>query len=123
MEKSPEAEEPMLSTSNSSSLRFRYYRNAAFPRCQKQYDTARVNPALPSNHSGGQPPMPNRHARWLTAQETAAMLHTTSADVCRLLKLGRLTGAKRKQPGRAGKAQWLVNPISIDREKRRIAKV
>jgi hypothetical protein len=60
--------------------------------------------------------------RWLTAQETAVILDSTSADVCRLLKIGRLTGVKRKQPGRAGKAQWLVNPKSIAREKSRLAK-
>jgi len=61
-------------------------------------------------------------ARWLTAQEAAVVLDSTSADVCRLLKIGRLTGVKRKQAGRAGKAQWLVNPTSIAREKSRITK-
>jgi len=66
--------------------------------------------------------MPNRHPRWLTAQETAVILDSTSADICRLLKIGRLTGVKRKQPGRAGKAQWLVNPKSIEQEKRRTAR-
>ncbi|HWZ97662.1 MAG TPA: hypothetical protein VN025_07875 [Candidatus Dormibacteraeota bacterium] len=66
--------------------------------------------------------MPKQDPRWLTAQETAILLDSTSADVCRLLKLGRLTGVKRKQPGRAGKAQWLVNPKSIAREKSRLAK-
>ena len=60
--------------------------------------------------------------RWLTAQETATLLDSTSAEICRLLKIGRLTGVKRKQPGRAGKAQWLVNPKSIAREKSRLAK-
>jgi hypothetical protein len=60
--------------------------------------------------------------RWLTAQEAAVILDSTSADICRLLKIGRLTGVKRKQPGRAGKAQWLVNPKSIAREKSRLAK-
>jgi hypothetical protein len=66
--------------------------------------------------------MPKSDPRWLTAQETAALLDATSADVCRLLKIGRLTGVKRKQPGRAGKAQWLVNPKSIAKEKSRLAK-
>jgi hypothetical protein len=66
--------------------------------------------------------MPKPDPRWLTAQETAAILDSTSAEVCRLLKLGRLTGVKRKQPGRAGKAQWLVNPQSIVVEKKRLAK-
>jgi len=60
--------------------------------------------------------------RWLTAQQAAVILDSTSADICRLLKIGRLTGVKRKQPGRAGKAQWLVNPKSIAREKSRLAK-
>jgi hypothetical protein len=66
--------------------------------------------------------MPKHDLRWLTAQQTAALLDSTSAEICRLLKLGRLTGVKRKQAGRAGKAQWLVNPKSIAREKSRIAK-
>lgn len=60
--------------------------------------------------------------RWLTAQQTAALLDSTSAEICRLLKIGRLTGVKKKQPGRAGKAQWLVNPKSIEREKSRLSK-
>jgi hypothetical protein len=71
---------------------------------------------------GGQLSMPKPELRWLTAQETAAILDSTSAEICRLLKLGRLTGVKRKQPGRAGKAQWLVNPQSIAKEKKRTAK-
>lgn len=66
--------------------------------------------------------MPKPDPRWLTAQETAVILDSTSAEVCRLLKLGRLAGVKRKQPGRAGKAQWLVNPQSIVKEKKRPAK-
>ncbi len=66
--------------------------------------------------------MPKPEPRWLTAQEAAAILDSTSAEVCRLLKLGRLAGVKRKQPGRAGKAQWLVNPQSITKEKKRDAK-
>jgi hypothetical protein len=66
--------------------------------------------------------MPKPDPRWLTAQQAAALLDSTSADVCRLLKIGRLSGVKKKQPGRAGKAQWLVNPKSITREKHRAAK-
>ncbi len=66
--------------------------------------------------------MPKSEPRWLTAQETAAILDSTSADVCRLLKIGRLIGVKKKQPGRAGKSQWLVNPHSIKREKQRHAR-
>ena len=66
--------------------------------------------------------MPKPSPRWLTAQETAALLDSTSAEICRLLKIGRLSGVKKKQPGRAGKAQWLVNPKYIAREKRRLAK-
>lgn len=66
--------------------------------------------------------MPKSDPRWLTAQETAALLDSTSAEICRLLKIGRLSGIKKKQPGRAGKAQWLVNPKSIAREKQRLAK-
>lgn len=67
--------------------------------------------------------MPAPPRGWLTAQQTAAELQSTSADVCRLLSLGRLTGVKRKQPGRAGTAQWLVNPKSVAKEKRRLAKL
>ena len=66
--------------------------------------------------------MPKPDPRWLTAQETAAILDSTSAEVCRLLKIGRLTGIKQKQPGRAGKAQWLVNPQSITKQKKRATK-
>ena len=66
--------------------------------------------------------MPKSGPRWLTAQETAAILDSTSAEVCRLLKIGRLAGIKQKQPGRAGKAQWLVNPQSISQEKKRTAR-
>lgn len=54
--------------------------------------------------------------RWLTAQETAARLDTTSSEVCRLLSIGRLAGMKQKDPRRAGKSQWLVDPESISRE-------
>ena len=63
-----------------------------------------------------------RQDRWLTAQETAVLMNTTSADVCRLLSLGRLSGSKRKQPGRPGNEQWLIDPKSIAKEMRRIAK-
>jgi hypothetical protein len=57
--------------------------------------------------------------RWLTAQETAALMDTTSAEVCRLLSIGRLSGSKQKQAKRPGKAQWLIDPKSIAAEKRR----
>jgi hypothetical protein len=57
--------------------------------------------------------------RWLSVQETAAILCTTSAEVCRLISLGRLTGLKRKVPGRPGKAQWSIDPRSIAGEKKR----
>lgn len=56
------------------------------------------------------------HNRWLTAQQTAVELDSTSAEICRLLSIGRLSGFKQKQPGRPGKAQWLVNPKSIGKE-------
>jgi hypothetical protein len=56
--------------------------------------------------------------RWLTAQETAAHLDTTSSEVCRLLSIGRLTGTKQKDPRRAGKSQWLVDPQSVIREEK-----
>lgn len=60
--------------------------------------------------------------RWLTAQETAALMDTTSAEVCRLLSIGRLSGSKQKQAKRPGKAQWLIDPKSIAAEKRRTEK-
>jgi hypothetical protein len=66
--------------------------------------------------------MPDRHDRWLTAQEAAAEMNTTSAEVCRLLSIGRLSGSKQKQAKRPGKAQWLIDPKSIAVEKRRTAK-
>jgi hypothetical protein len=66
--------------------------------------------------------MPARQDRWLTAQQTALELNTTSAEVCRLISLGRLSGEKQKQPGRPGNGQWLINPKSITEEKRRTAK-
>ncbi len=65
--------------------------------------------------------MSARNDRWLTAQETAALMDTTSAEVCRLLSIGRLSGSKQKQPKRPGKAQWLIDPKSIAAEKRRTA--
>ena len=51
--------------------------------------------------------------RWLIAQ-----LDTTSAEVCRLLSIGRLSGVKQKDPRRAGKSQWLVDPKSASREEK-----
>jgi len=53
---------------------------------------------------------------WLTAQETAAQLDTASSEVCRLLSLGRLSGTNQKDPRRAGKSQWLVDPESVIKE-------
>jgi hypothetical protein len=58
---------------------------------------------------------------WLTAQQTAVTMNTTSAEVCRLLSLGRLVGSKQKQPGRPGNGQWLVDPKSVAKEKRRLS--
>jgi hypothetical protein len=63
--------------------------------------------------------MRHRRTRWLTSQETAVELDTTSAEVCRLLSLGRLSGRKQKQPGRPGNGQWMIDPKSIAKEKRR----
>lgn len=62
--------------------------------------------------------MSTRNSRWVSAQVAAGILDTTSAEVCRLLSIGRLAGTKVKQPGRAGKAQWLVNPKTIEKERR-----
>jgi len=56
--------------------------------------------------------------RWLTAQQTAAQLDTTSSEVCRLLSIGRLSGTKQKDPRRAGKSQWLVDPNSVIKEEK-----
>jgi hypothetical protein len=67
--------------------------------------------------------MRERQNQWLTVQQTAALMDITSADVCRLLSLGRLSGSKKKQPRRPGKAQWLVDPHSITKERRRVAKI
>jgi hypothetical protein len=60
-----------------------------------------------------------RYHGWLTVQETAGVLDSTSGEICRLLKLGRLTGTKQKNFRRTGKAQWLVNPKSISKEEKR----
>lgn len=65
--------------------------------------------------------MPKNLTNWLTAQQTAVVMNTTSAEVCRLLSLGRLFGSKEKQPGRPGNGQWLIDPKSIAKEKRRLA--
>ena len=65
--------------------------------------------------------MPKNLTHWLTAQQTAVVMNTTSAEVCRLLSLGRLSGSKEKQPGRPGNGQWLIDPKSIAAEKRRSA--
>jgi hypothetical protein len=66
--------------------------------------------------------MPERQDGWLTAQQAAVEMNTTSAEICRLLSLGRLSGYKRKQPGRPGNGQWLIDPKSIAEERRRAAK-
>jgi hypothetical protein len=65
--------------------------------------------------------MPKPSSNWLTAQQTAVAMNTTSAEVCRLLSLGRLSGSKQKQPGRPGNGQWLIDPKSIVKERRRLA--
>lgn len=62
------------------------------------------------------------HKRWISAQLAAGILDLTSAEVCRLLSIGRLSGTKQKAAGRPGKAHWLVNPSSIAKEKRLRAK-
>jgi hypothetical protein len=66
--------------------------------------------------------MPERQDGWLTAQQAAVEMNTTSAEICRLLSLGRLSGSKRKQPGRPGNGQWLIDPKSIAEERRRAAR-
>ncbi len=58
--------------------------------------------------------------RWISAQLAAGILDLTSAEVCRLLSIGRLTGTKQKTAGRPGKAQWLVNP-SLHREREAVS--
>jgi hypothetical protein len=65
--------------------------------------------------------MAKNFTNWLTAQQTAVEMNTTSAEICRLLSLGRLSGSKEKQPGRPGNGQWLIDPKSIAKEKRRLA--
>jgi len=40
-------------------------------------------------------------------------LDTTSSRSVGLLSLGRLSGTKQKDPRRAGKPQWLVDPESV----------
>jgi hypothetical protein len=65
--------------------------------------------------------MSKSRANWLTAQQAAVEMNTTSAEVCRLLSLGRLSGSKQKQPGRPGNGQWLIDPGSIAKEKRRLS--
>ena len=35
-----------------------------------------------------------------------------------LLSIGRLSGIKQKDPRRAGKSQWLVDPESVSREEK-----
>jgi hypothetical protein len=66
--------------------------------------------------------MSNRQPRWLTVQQTSVILDTTSAEVCRLLSIGRLSGSKYKQPGRPGRAQWVVDAKSVATERRRSMK-
>ena len=60
---------------------------------------------------------------WITAQQAALLLNTTSSEVCRLISIGRLNGKKHKQPGRPGTAQWTISPASVDKEIRRVAKM
>ena len=67
------------------------------------------------------PAMSKPRSNWLTAQQTAIAMNTTSAEICRLLSLGRLIGSKQKQPGRPGNGQWLIDPKSIAKEKRRLS--
>ncbi len=66
--------------------------------------------------------MRRRQKNWLTVQRAAAIMDTTSAEVCPELSVGRLSGSKWKQPGRPGKAQWLVDPKSVTKEQRRATK-
>jgi hypothetical protein len=65
--------------------------------------------------------MSKSHTNWLTAQQTAVAMNTTSAEVCRLLSLGRLVGSKQKQPGRPGNGQWHIDPKSLTKQKRRLS--
>ena len=65
---------------------------------------------------------PSSYKKWLTTRQAATDLDTTSAEVCRLISIGRLTGVKLKQPGRAGKGQWLVEPRSVTKESHFVSK-
>jgi hypothetical protein len=62
--------------------------------------------------------MSARYDRWLSAQEAAGILDTTSGEVCRLLALGRLSGKKLKESGSPGTGQWRINPKSVEKERR-----
>jgi hypothetical protein len=62
--------------------------------------------------------MSARYGRWLSAQEVAGILDTTSGEVCRLLALGRLSGKKLKEPDSPGTGQWRINPKSVEKEHR-----
>ena len=57
--------------------------------------------------------MSARNERWLTAQETAALMNTTSAEVCRLLSIGRLVWLEAKAsqaPGQSSMARSIPSP-------------
>jgi hypothetical protein len=57
--------------------------------------------------------MHSNGTRWLTAQQTAIQLDTTSSEVCRLISLGRLSGTKQKDPvGPANRSGWLTRSPS-----------
>jgi hypothetical protein len=62
------------------------------------------------------------YKNWLTTRQAATDLDTTSAEICRLISISRLTGVKIKQPGRAGKGQWLVDPRSVTKERHFVSK-
>jgi hypothetical protein len=62
--------------------------------------------------------MSARYDRWISAQEAAGILDTTSGEVCRLLALGRLSGKKLKKPRSPGTGQWRINPKSVEKERR-----
>jgi|GEM_PF-1337079 len=62
--------------------------------------------------------MSARYDRWLSAQEAAGILDTTSGEVCRLLALGRLAGKKLKESGSPGTGQWRIKPKSVEKERR-----
>jgi hypothetical protein len=67
--------------------------------------------------------MPVHPSGRITAQQAALLLNTTSAEVCRLVSIGRLHGKKQKQQGRPGTAQWTISPASVNKEVRRVAKM